>query len=428
MSQIYLDLLIIICIGLLVWGILKSERIYQFPFYMGGVFTSFILPQAVSLVFKPGLASPQAVQNVLIMSSLCAAMCWIGYSGNANLKLIKKLEFPFDEKKLLHAGILLIAFGSLCNALLFIVTPQTNSVGNWTGPSTIIYFFRQTFYIGLVILLQSVIRKPRGSKINYLLLTLSPILYTIILGGRRSPTAGLILIFALSLFFEKTILPPRLLVASVIFLGIFLIPLFGILRFGIWEKLFTGNLSVSDLMSGLDYIMQGKVLELRNAAIIMEYVKSEDEYGYGSGYWNGLVFQFVPGQILGQEFKSSLYINTGTTNLSAKLFEFTGYQIPTGSTTTGIGDSFLEFGYFGCLIFAFLAYFFKNLWISSRYYGNSFSRIIYISLIYQMHWIITHGTYLFFATNLVFNSLFLILVKMYIYDSKKTITRFTRYY
>ncbi|NJL10711.1 MAG: hypothetical protein HC908_12495 [Calothrix sp. SM1_7_51] len=151
----------------------------------------------------------------------------------------------------------------------------------------------------------------------------------------------------------------------------------GGLRGDIWKILFSGNWSDINFSAGLEDVLSGRVLELRNAAMLMEAGIKTGKFGYGTGIWNSIIFQYVPGQIFGQEFKKSLYINLTNYNLG----ELFGFNISNGSTVTAIGDTFVEFSYLGCLTFAIVSYFFKNLWVSAIIYRSTYSQILYAGLI-----------------------------------------------
>ena len=102
MVDIYLWLFIAICVGLLGWGLARPERVYQYPFFMGGIFVSFILPQAIALINNPGPVTQEALERVLLMACLCAAMCWIGYQLPTRSSLLKKFDISVDRKKIFY--------------------------------------------------------------------------------------------------------------------------------------------------------------------------------------------------------------------------------------------------------------------------------------------------------------------------------------
>jgi hypothetical protein len=392
MSETYLYLFIGICIAITAWGIISLERVYQYPFFMVTIFLSFILPQAISLVNNSfgSVVSQAALQRVLLYSCMCTGMCWIGYQYKPNSKWLAKLDIPIDQHKLSIAGTLLIGIGYLCNLLLSRITIQTAANGNWTGPATILYFFGGLIYIGLPIFLLQAVSRPNFINILLVIIAAYPILQTIIISGRRQPTMTFLITIGLSLFIVKRYVPPRWVFITGIILAAYIIPVLGQLRGGFWTLVFSGDWQtvVSSSQQGLNTVSEGKILELRNAALYMDAAEQLNQYGYGTGFWDRIVFQFVPGQIVGFDIKESLQFKLGTFGDLQNLY---GYAVPNGSTSTGIGDSFMEFGYFGCVIFALIGFLFKNLWISTIYRGSVFSSILYIGLISPAMVGITHG-------------------------------------
>lgn len=151
MVEIYQNLLVIICLGLLGWGIIRIERIYQYPFFMGALFISFILPQAFALIDNPGSVSREALERVLFISCLCAAACWIGYEIKPNKKWLVKLNIVIDERKLFRAGIALMLMGWLFNFLLVRTIAQTDGVLKSGTPATIYSLFANVIYIAFAI-------------------------------------------------------------------------------------------------------------------------------------------------------------------------------------------------------------------------------------------------------------------------------------
>ncbi|NEO94473.1 MAG: hypothetical protein F6K56_31515 [Moorea sp. SIO3G5] len=408
MAELLFKLLVAICVALLAWGIAKPERIYQYPFLMGSIFASFLLPQAFALINNPGPVSELALERVLIVSCLCAVMCWLGYKYKTNTQLLKKLYISIDENRLFRAGIILTIIGYIFRILLLNTNVEIAENSNWTGPATIFFFFAKVGNISFMIFMLLCFKKPKKVNIIAAIISGYPLFQSIIAAGRRQNTLTFLVIIGISLFFERRLLPPRVLTIILTILTALLIPLLGQLREEFWIAVFSGNLSSIDFQSGFDTVLEGKVLELRNAAILIEAATINNQYGYGTGFWDSLVFQYVPGQIVGYDFKSALQFNWTSFDL-AILF---GYSIPNGSTITGIGDSFLNFGYFGCLIFAFIAYFFKHLWISSVVQRSIFSQILYAGIISPALVGLTHGIGRLLQ-ELVFQLIFIIWIAYY---------------
>lgn len=392
MAETYLYLFIGICIAIVAWGLIRLERVYKYPFFMVTIFLSFILPQAISLVNNSfgSVVSQAALQRVLLYSCMCIGMCWIGYQYKPNSKWLAKLDIPIDQHKLFIAGTLLTGIGYLCNLLLSRITIQTAANGNWTGVATILDFFAGLIYIGLPIFLLQALSRPNLINIALTIISTLPILQNIIVSGRRQATMTFLITIGLSLFIIKRYVPPRWVFITGIILAAYIIPVLGQLRGSFWTLVFNGDWQtvVSSSQQSLNTVSLGKTLELRNAALIMDASEQLNKYGYGTGFWDSIVFQFVPGQIVGFDVKKSLQFNLGTVGYLQTLY---GYSIPNGSTPTGIGDSFMEFGYFGCVIYALIGFLFKNLWISTIYRGSVVSSILYIGLISPAMLGITHG-------------------------------------
>lgn len=390
MPEIYCHLLTLICIGLLVWGLIRIERIYQYPFFMGAIFVSFLVPQAYSLLANSGSLNQQALASVLLMSCLCAIACWVGYQGKPNQGFINNLNIKLNETKLLQAAFILTFIGYFFNYLISRTNIQVSDVnGNWTGVATIYYFFAQVIYIAFSIFLMRAIHYPSTLNIIFAS-TAGWIPLQTVLAGRRQPTMTFVIMIGICFWLIRRYLPPRwLIIISVLSIAL-LVPTIGHLREEFWELLFNGKWGevISTAQDQFAIQQTGEILELRNAAYYIDAITHSNLYGLSSGWWDAIVFQYIPGQILGFGFKESLQFNLIT---NETLYNLYGYSVHVGTTITGVGDSFIEFGYLGCLSFALIGYLFKHLWISA-YYNKSFcASILYMGLVSPAMLALTHG-------------------------------------
>ena len=391
MHHFYLSLFIIICFGLLGWGMIRLERVYQYPFFMGATFVSFILPQAFALSNNPGVVSDRALARVLLMACLCAAMCWMGYQFTPDSKLLTRLNIEIDERKLFKAGIALMIVGLFFQFLLSGTEIETAANSNWTGSATIYVFFAKVLYIAFAIFLRQTLKDPKLKYLLYTLITAYPILNSIFISGRRQPTIAFVIIIGVSLWFIKRLTIPRFVILILTLLGMYLIPTLGQLRGDLYVNITNNQWDtvISTSQDSMSQLIQGEILELRNAALSMDASVLTGRHGYGTGYWDNLVFQYFPGQIFGYGLKKALQFNWGTNHYLRYLYN---YDVHPGTTFTGIGDTFIEFDYFGCLVFAFIAFLFRTLWISSNYQKSIYSTLLYICLISPAMVGITHGT------------------------------------
>ncbi|MEO0770914.1 MAG: hypothetical protein AAFY72_16080, partial [Cyanobacteria bacterium J06649_4] len=342
----------------------------------------------------PGIVSDSSVESVLIMTGLCVLMCSLGFALKPRKRILAKLVHAADDKRLFSAGIFLSSIGLASVLLLQSINIQIASNSNWTGPATVIYFFGNLRHVGFAVLLNLTIRKWNALNLMGLAFSLMPVLYMVLIAGRRTSTFILFITIGLTLFYTKKILPARWLVILAVAACAYLIPLLGALRGDFWALLLSGQLSEIDFSSGIDRILlSGDVLELRNAAMSIETVNSTQSFGYGTGLWNDIVFQYVPGQLVGYEFKDSLMFDNALPEDIKSLY---GRSFSLGSTPTGMGDSYAEFGFAGCLIFGAIAYLFRHIWVASTYYTSLYAQILYIALISPALIGVTHGVGIFF--------------------------------
>lgn len=409
--MLFLYLLGITCVLMLGWELRSPERIYQFPFLISAIFLAFIMPQAVSLVANPLIVSGETTDNILLFSCLCLWLTLAGYQLRPSTKLISKFNIAVNANRLFRGGIVLILVSFLSSVALRQLAVSTNEVGNWTGPATILYFFSSLRYIAVAIFLNAYLQKQTTGRLVWLLFGLLPIVETVLVYGRRAPTFTLFALIGASLFFVKRVMPPRALVVGTIFLMAFLIPLIGQLRGEFWAGLFAGDLRVEDILSGLDRVLlTGDVLELRNGAMLLEAANKLQKFGLGTGFWDDIVFRYVPGQLVGYDIKQALQFDWGVS--TTDLITVFGTAFSTGSTKTGVGDSYAEFGYFGCLLFGAIAYFYRHIWISAFYCHSVVAQILYIGLISPALLGVTHGIGRFIQ-DAIFQFIFILLVVKY---------------
>ncbi|MCH7518014.1 MAG: hypothetical protein IH964_03195, partial [Candidatus Dadabacteria bacterium] len=116
---------------------LKPGRIYEFPFLAGATFTAFVLPQLIGLTNNPDI-SHVGLNKTIIMSTLCAGMCYIGYV--LNRKPLKKLNWSFTRTNLLVASIVFVLIGWFFFFLISRLPEELTEVGQWTG-RPVLYLF-----------------------------------------------------------------------------------------------------------------------------------------------------------------------------------------------------------------------------------------------------------------------------------------------
>jgi oligosaccharide repeat unit polymerase len=418
MMWVYFWILIAGLAVMLAVTLAKPERIYEYPFFMAATFIVFIVPQAISFIRFPGGFGEEQVANVLLMTCLCFAMCWAGYQLRPAQFLKKTLAWPINLDRLFHGGLVFIAVSYFFNYLITGMTEEETGGSMWTGKVTIYAFFAGLIYPAFAICLFTALRT------NGLLAWLSVIVAAIqplqasVLAGRRETTVLFLLTISLTLYYYRGIKPPRLVVLFSILFAMLIIPATGTYR-GLAADRDWNQVRQMDLIGNFKtYLNQESILELRNGALVIEATRQAGNYEYGAGYWDQLIFRFVPAQLVGKGLKNSLMFQSSedyTQNELAKL----GYDIPGGSTLTGMADSFQQFGWFGCLFFAGMGLLFKTLYRATLQPNPIFAQLIYIQITTSAMRALTHQT-IDFLPGLVYYSIFLGLLYLYAREPVKT--------
>ncbi|MGD1911144.1 MAG: hypothetical protein ACFB2X_09890 [Rivularia sp. (in: cyanobacteria)] len=301
-AEIYFYCLLLISLGIFLWGLQKPERIYQFPFTINAIFFAFIIPQCLSIYLSPGASvTPIMIERYFFMACLCLFMSWLGYQVPVIPQKIKQTKTSFSYEKLVSIGIVFVIVAYVASFILTIV-PTGRLL---TGPATIAIFFRRWVFYGFATLLVCTLSK--GIKFNRGLIFLLAALFLIldiILAGRREPTMAFLLVLGSLLYFKRGVVLPRLipisLVIAILFINQMIVSIRGILSSGDWGKF----LELNPVENAYNYYIhyhetnQIDLLEVRNGALLMDATLQDRNYGFGTGYWDAVIIYYVPAQIV----------------------------------------------------------------------------------------------------------------------------------
>jgi hypothetical protein len=404
MEHLYFWTLSALVGGTLIHGLVKTGRFFEYPYFMATAFAVFIIPQAVSLVRFPGAVNEEWLGNTLLMACFCFGMCSLGYRINVSLAEGARVTPPMLWQRLFLGSLVFIAISYYFNFLISRMMPEETGGSMWTGPVTIYGFFALLIYPAFAVCLRYAIETGRLIGWAATIVAALPPLQTA-LNGRREATVQFALTLCLTLFFARGMRPPRLAIAAVIGAAMLAIPATGTYRGLIAERDWKGLRQIDLIENFRVYLTQESILELRNGALLIEASAQAANYEWGTGYWDQLVFRFVPAQWFGDEFKQSLMFHSSDERLMEDLLVL-GYEIPGGSTLTGIGDSFQQFGYFGCLFFAVLGVFFRSLWEATKRPNALVAQLFYIQISTSAMRAVTHQT-VDFLPGVVYQAIFL---------------------
>ncbi|MES2505737.1 MAG: hypothetical protein V4599_03480 [Verrucomicrobiota bacterium] len=420
MAGLYLFLLLAILTWMFLKVLVKPSLVFEYPHFIASVFLVFIVPQAFSLLQFPGSVSKDAVTDVMLMCCLCMLASIVGYSLSPSLKILRRLAVEVDPGRIFHVGLAFIACSYFFTYLLATTEQQFTEASGLTGRATVYLFFAGLVFPGFAICLLLFLQQPTLFRLLATLVGgIIPVLHVV--GARREPAVMLGLTVVLGLYYARRKVPSRLLIFGSLIFVMLAIPATGTYRGMVLYRGEIGALKQLDLWDNFrDYFSRESVLELRNGAAVIESTQRFSRYDYGAGYWNQIVFRFVPAQFVGMERKNALMIGTTVEKMNMDRTE-NGYEISTGSTLTGMGDSFKHFGWFGCLFFLVLALFFRSLWQASLQPNALFAQLLYILVCTSGMRALTHQT-TDFLPGLIYQVTFLSLGILYAGKRKADVT------
>jgi hypothetical protein len=402
MNAFVLFLFTAVSVGLVIWGLARHGRIYEYPFLVGAVWVGWFLPQAVGLLNDYSLPEGGYALTMFV-ATLCVVATFAGY--NSRPRPLRALAWRLDPHRLLAVALFFSLVGSFFNFWVRglpdeLIRPQT---GQMSGLPTVLLFFASVQNYGFAIAALLYARTRSLPSLAICAYDLAWFLDAIILLARRTQTIEITLVILLSAWFTKRWIVPRwaagagtvlatLAVASIGFLRSVMVATYGDRtgRFPTWEEFtsidFVGNLSKIANEGG-----EGAI-ELRNAIYNLAATELTGGYNLGATYWNDLVFRYVPAQFLGAEFKSSLMINV--TDVAAWVYM---HQPTLGTTETGVSDSFMAFWFFGPLVFFLVARIMGKLYRAGME-GQTIAQLYYMFLMGNALETVTHTTSHFFSS------------------------------
>ena len=151
-----------------------------------------------------------------------------------------------------------------------------------------------------------------------------------------------------------------------------------------------------DWLSAADFEKNRTRSETRNASVFMAVIAEAKSFTFGGEILNNIVHNYVPGQIVGFEFKKGINISETIVDISML---YAGYEKHSGTTMTGFTDTYRDWWYFGSIVFYFQAYFMGRIWVTARR-GDMRGFTIYAVTLYLAIHSITHYGYYWFVRSI----------------------------
>ena len=252
------------------------------------------------------------------------------------------------------------------------------------------FFLRKLQRYGFAIALLLYAKLRWKSALAILLVNCLVLFDWIVIWGRRGPAVELVLFLVCTCWFAWRRTLPRwgmlvLLAAGALAVGgveayrntMYKDQVYGgALRHEVpWDEI----LKIDFMEEFLTYNQEAS-FEFRNCAYCIHTTKTFD---VGLSCWNEVAYAYVPAQVVGWEFKNSLRIDLPG--------EVAHPDSPPGTTSTGMADSFQAFGWFGCLIFFWLAFAMRKLFETAQT-GHLVAQLAYMLIVTSSLHTITHHT------------------------------------
>lgn len=400
MTDLLFYLVISATIALLVGGLWRRGGYLEYPFLAAAVYAGWFLPKAAAVRTDPRLD----LSVVLAMALLCLGGIVVGW----RLGTARKFNRPpvsVRIERLIWAVVGLTAFATAMRILIELQPAGARALAQWTGPLTILSFFSQVGVVSLAFSLLLFLNRKSPATIAVLGWNLA--LYApLLIAFRRAGTGELILAALLALYFVRRISIPRTLIMAGLVVGFLFVHSVGHLRALSGGQLdasgqITWKIPTFEEIAEIDFLSAVPNEEniygnqVRNASYYMSAIERSGDLTLGAEFWNELVQQYVPGQILGFEFKRSLMIGESLSEVAVREL---GFEKRTGTTITGFAQAYRDFWFFGALVFLGTSY-----WMGRAYSlaikGDLFSKVFYMSAIMLSLHAITHGSYSLFVKS-----------------------------
>jgi hypothetical protein len=379
-----------VCVAMVGWGLAAPARIYTYPFLAAATFLAFVVIPMLGLRNDIEIQA-DALNRALFMGSLCASMIWVGHCFVSSRSERPLMRFDLDR---LHVGATaLVVIGGI---FFFMISrlPEAETMSRaWSGRPVAYLFFANTLKYGFAIaVLLFATHKTRWSLVLVCVASVF-ILERVIVWGRRGVTAEFVLIFLLGFWFIRGIAIPRVLMLALVVGASVALWSAGDYRSAslVDRQLTRERLTSIPFKENFARVLQSGSSETRNSVMMIDATMQLGAYDYGRFHWNGLVFNYVPAQWFGEEFKASLQFDIPDVALA-----YFTYVPHTGTTNIGITDAYRSFGYLGCVKFLLIALAMR--WLYARAMSGDFAmQVCYMLILTPGLHAITHSTQSFLS-------------------------------
>lgn len=412
MSEILFLFLIFVNLLFFLYLVGKPRNITAMPYLLSLAVIGFIIPQLVYLRSHDGLTEPGMTSflTMVIGAQLATALGWrVGHrttNGNFNPRAGNKTTL-IQVRPLAILAVILFTTGIVFTLWLRSLSPQLLMGSQWTGLPVTLNFFASALKYSFVFSLALYLQTRQKLFLFLTVIAAIPIADRALILFRREDIVTVAVGVSLCLAVYRRRHVPRYLLIPALVIGIAMINNAGAYRSSTFSYSDEGrSVSIEGYISrvfdfsGLVKFAEGEAEisahsttapEVQNAVSL---IAASDYYNFrlwGSTVFNKVIQDFVPGgfSILGLT-KDSLFIGGARDLLKA-------YRSgPTGATSTGFAEAYINFGWLGSLCFFAIAAVLRRAY-SLSLAGSPVAVLIYTSACVEAMKIATHSLGGFFS-------------------------------
>lgn len=386
-------------IAMVLWYLRGHAKFYQFPFWAGVIALGWFYPQAIGGYFNVHRFPDHAYFDAMIFASLCTVALWLGFSWSVvkEVKSVSWLSLQFNASKLYYVGAVLCVLGIFFYWKLWNLPEEELARTQWTGAAVKYIFLASIFKIGFLVLWIRYLVRGHWldmKSLVFIVPCLCFIFSAAFLRGRRSEMMNLISYVLVTLWFCRMISIPRWVIVSGLVGGLILVNGIGLYRSVMMNESISIEKRIkiamhSDYGGVVESNLKKSGNEFQNYLFQRLVYADEGCYDYGVYHWNRLVFNYIPAQIVGADFKKSLILPLP--NIHREVEKKYGFTWVTGTTKTGYADAFGSFGWLGVIKFGVIGVLMGCLY---RYAtaGTFLGVLLYVYSLKTSMVSITHGT------------------------------------
>jgi hypothetical protein len=399
---------LVICVHQMVRAIQTPIGILGFVPVICAMFGYLFVIQAAAVATT---MSHRIDPDYLAMGELVALTCLLailaGWHKGAGKVVMSKTERPIQVaqgRMLWYCGISAICVGIFGQYYYFImVLPEREVVVAY------VYMVFHVAFPGLAICvyLASADRAFRtGGNILALLILGSIFIWPWIYAVRRAPTFTFLIILVYGFYLARPRKVNRMMVLTGLFSACVLMLFFFFIRDysqswgGSWSSSRLKEVEISNVL--FDKAYEEGDNEFLYCCAIVGTCYELDRYQWGTSYLS-LSIHWIPRSWWPD--KPRLATGWFEPPTSHDIFEVTGVMPTPGSALSGIGESFMDFGWFTPVFWFCLGWCFGKLYRLAIAHGFSMWAIIYIGMIAGTHYLITQGFGAFFVPACIYISM-----------------------